>query len=148
MRILQRGDTGNDVRTAQTALIRAGYAPGRADGIFGSNTERAVKQFQRVLGLRQDGIIGPRTWEFLQPFALESDPDVLRRGSRGNMVRILQQALEASGNSPGTIDSLFGTKTQAALRAFQRSARLPETGVANRDTWLAIAPSSITTTYT
>lgn len=56
------------------------------------------------------------------------------------MVRILQQALEASGNSPGTIDSLFGTKTQAALRAFQRSARLPETGVANRDTWLAIAP--------
>lgn len=140
MRILQRGDTGNDVRTAQTALIRAGYAPGRADGIFGSNTERAVKQFQRVLGLRQDGIIGPRTWEFLQPFALESDPDVLRRGSRGNMVRILQQALEASGNSPGTIDSLFGTKTQAALRAFQRSARLPETGVANRDTWLAIAP--------
>ena len=100
MRILQRGDTGNDVRTAQTALIRAGYAPGRADGIFGSNTERAVKQFQRVLGLRQDGIIGPRTWEFLQPFALESDPDVLRRGSRGNMVRILQQALEASGNSP------------------------------------------------
>ena len=56
------------------------------------------------------------------------------------MVRILQQALEASGNSPGTIDSLFGTKTQAALRAFQRSARLPETSVANRDTWLAIAP--------
>ena len=42
MRILQRGDTGNDVRTAQTALIRAGYAPGRADGIFGSNTEDVV----------------------------------------------------------------------------------------------------------
>lgn len=140
MRILQRGDTGSDVRTVQTALTRAGYAPGRIDGIFGSNTERAVKQFQRVLGLRQDGIVGPRTWEFLQPFAFESDPDVLRRGSRGDMVRLLQQALEASGNSPGTIDGLFGTKTQAALRAFQRSARLPATGVANRDTWLAIAP--------
>ena len=115
MRILQRGDTGSDVRTAQTALIRAGYDPGAANGVFGAATERAVMQFQRVLGATQDGIIGPVTWQFLEPFALESDPDVLRRGSRGAMVRRLQEALEASGNSPGRIDGLFGTKTQAAL---------------------------------
>lgn len=140
MRILQRGDTGSDVRTAQTALIRAGYDPGAANGVFGAATERAVMQFQRVLGATRDGIIGPVTWQFLEPFALESDPDVLRRGSRGAMVRRLQEALEASGNSPGRIDGLFGTKTQAALRAFQRSAMLAQTGVADRATWLAIAP--------
>ena len=99
MRILQRGDTGSDVRTAQTALIRAGYDPGAANGVFGAATERAVMQFQRVLGATQDGIIGPVTWQFLEPFALESNPDVLRRGSRGAMVRRLQEALEASGNS-------------------------------------------------
>ena len=140
MRILQRGDTGSDVRTAQTALIRAGYDPGAANGVFGAATERAVMQFQRVLGATQDGIIGPVSWQFLEPCALESDPDVLRRGSRGAMVRRLQEALEASGNSPGRIDGLFGTKTQAALRAFQRSAMLAQTGVADRATWLAIAP--------
>lgn len=56
------------------------------------------------------------------------------------MVRRLQEALEASGNSPGRVDGLFGTKTQAALRAFQRSAMLAQTGVADRATWLAIAP--------
>ena len=140
MRILQRGDTGSDVRTAQTALIRAGYDPGTANGVFGAATERAVMQFQRVLGATQDGIIGPVTWQFLEPFALESDPDMLRRGSRGAMVRRLQEALEASGNSPGRVDGLFGTKTQAALRAFQRSAMLAQTGVADRATWLAIAP--------
>ena len=140
MRILQRGDTGSDVRTAQTALIRAGYDPGAANGGFGAATERAVMQFQRVLGATRDGIIGPVTWQFLEPFALESNPDVLRRGSRGAMVRRLQEALEASGNSPGRIDGLFGTKTQAALRAFQRSAMLAQTGVADRATWLAIAP--------
>ena len=140
MRILQRGDTGSDVRTAQTALIRAGYDPGAANGVFGAATERAVMQFQRVLGATRDGIIGPVTWQFLEPFALESNPDVLRRGSRGAMVRRLQEALEASGNSPGRIDGLFGTKTQAALRAFQRSAMLAQTGVADRATWLAIAP--------
>lgn len=140
MRLLQRGDTGSDVRTAQTALIRAGYDPGAANGVFGAATERAVIQFQRVLGARQDGIIGPVTWQFLEPFALESDPDVLRRGSRGAMVRRLQEALEASGNSPGRIDGLFGTKTQAAVRAFQQGAGLPVTGVVDRATWLALVP--------
>ena len=68
MRLLQRGDTGSDVRTAQTALIRAGYDPGAANGVFGAATERAVIQFQRVLGARQEGIIGPVTWQFLEPF--------------------------------------------------------------------------------
>ena len=87
MRILQRGDTGSDVRTAQTALIRAGYDPGAANGVFGAATERAVMQFQRVLGATRDGIIGPVTWQFLEPFALESNPDVLRRGSRGGCRR-------------------------------------------------------------
>ena len=140
MRLLQRGDTGSDVRTAQTALIRAGYDPGAANGVFGAATERAVIQFQRVLGARQDGIIGPVTWQFLEPFALERDPDVLRRGSRGAMVRRLQEALEASGNSPGRIDGLFGTKTQAAVRAFQQGAGLPVTGVVDRATWLALVP--------
>ena len=140
MRLLQRGDTGSDVRTAQTALIRAGYDPGAANGVFGAATERAVIQFQRVLGARQDGIIGPVTWQFLEPFAMESDPDVLRRGSRGAMVRRVQEALEASGNSPGRIDGLFGTKTQAAVRAFQQGAGLPVTGVVDRATWLALAP--------
>ena len=140
MRLLQRGDTGSDVRTAQTALIRAGYDPGAANGVFGAATERAVIQFQRVLGARQDGIIGPVTWQFLEPFALESDPNGMRRGSRGAMVRRLQEALEASGNSPGRIDGLFGTKTQAAVRAFQQGAGLPVTGVVDRATWLALAP--------
>lgn len=140
MRLLQRGDTGSDVRTAQTALRRAGYDPGPINGVFGSETERAVKQFQRVLGARQDGIIGPVTWQYLEPFSLESDPDVLRRGSRGSMVTTLQEALKAAGNDPGRIDGLFGTATQAALRAFQTRAGLPVTGVANSATWLALAP--------
>lgn len=140
MRLLQRGDTGSDVRTAQTALVRASYDPGAVNGVFGAATERAVIRFQRVLGAKQDGIIGPVTWQYLEPFALESDPDVLRRGSRGVMVRRLQEALEESGNSPGTIDGLFGTKTRAALESFQKSAGLDATGVANTATWLAIAP--------
>lgn len=140
MRTLRRGDTGSDVRTLQTALTRAGYDPGPINGIFGAQTERAVMQFQRVIGLPQDGIVGPRTWSFLMPFVNEPDPDVLRRGSRGPMVTRLQNGLNRAGFNVGTVDGLFGTRTQAAVRAFQRSVGLPETGVVDFNTWLAIAP--------
>ncbi len=140
MSIIQRGDTGADVRTIQTALLRAGYNPGPVNGVFGAQTETAVRQFQRVLGLEEDGIVGSLTMEFLTPFIGEPDPDVLRRGSKGRTVRILQTALEKSGFSPGAIDGLFGTKTQAAVKAFQAANEMNETGVVDYATWTALAP--------
>lgn len=140
MRILQRGDTGQDVKLLQTALIRAGYDPGQVNGVFGAQTERAVKQFQRVLGLIEDGVVGSRTWSFLEPFALEPDTDVLRRGSRGRMVTLLQNALKEAGFNIGTVDGLFGTRTRDAVRELQKAAGLPITGVVDDATWFAIAP--------
>ncbi|HWQ59036.1 MAG TPA: peptidoglycan-binding protein [Clostridia bacterium] len=140
MRILRRGDTGSDVKVAQTALTRAGYDPGPIDGVFGAKTESAVIQFQSTVGVTQDGVIGPATWAYLEPFAMEPNPEVLRIGSRGEMVRALQTALKASGNDPGAIDGIFGQKTKAALEAFQKKAGIPVTGVADAITWLSIAP--------
>lgn len=140
MRILRRGDTGADVKLAQQALERAGYDPGSINGVFGYETERAVKRFQRVLGAKEDGIIGPVTWKYLEPFALEPDSGVLRRGSRGSLVSLLQEALREAGFYTYAVDGLFGTRTQSALMAFQKSVGLKETGVANAETWLAIAP--------
>lgn len=56
---LRRGDRGDDVRLAQAAV------GAKVDGVFGPNTEAAVKQFQRDNGLVADGIVGPRTWEVI-----------------------------------------------------------------------------------
>jgi peptidoglycan hydrolase-like protein with peptidoglycan-binding domain len=57
---LRRGATGEMVKNVQAKLQ---LAP--ADGIFGSHTEAAVREFQRKQGLVADGIIGPKSWTAL-----------------------------------------------------------------------------------
>jgi N-acetylmuramoyl-L-alanine amidase len=52
---------GEDVRTLQERLLEMGYDVGRADGIYGASTARAVAQFQREVGLSPDGSCGPMT---------------------------------------------------------------------------------------
>lgn len=58
---LRRGSRGDLVTTLQKRLKTWGYYTGNVDGIFGSQTEQAVKYFQRKNGLAVDGIVGPAT---------------------------------------------------------------------------------------
>lgn len=58
---LRRGSRGDLVTTLQKRLKTWGYYTGNVDGIFGSQTEQAVKYFQRKNGLAADGIVGPAT---------------------------------------------------------------------------------------
>jgi peptidoglycan hydrolase-like protein with peptidoglycan-binding domain len=60
---IKKGSTGNPVRRAQKRLTLGGYDTGGVDGIFGANTESAVKRFQSDRGLVEDGIVGPNTWD-------------------------------------------------------------------------------------
>ena len=64
---LQRGD---DVATLQERLLQLGYDVGRADGVFGSQTERALRSFQRDYGLQVDGLCGPGTLRALRQLGL------------------------------------------------------------------------------
>ena len=59
--VLKRGSSGSQVRTLQTKLNNWGYNCGTVDGIFGSKTLAAVKQFQKNNGLTVDGIVGAKT---------------------------------------------------------------------------------------
>lgn len=56
MNILKKGSRGNDVKILQKALHLL------EDGIFGTLTEEAIKEFQKANGLVADGIVGERTW--------------------------------------------------------------------------------------
>lgn len=60
---LKKGNRGEYVLAWQKLLNLNGYHCGKEDGVFGDNTELAVKQYQIAKGLKADGIIGPKTWE-------------------------------------------------------------------------------------
>jgi N-acetylmuramoyl-L-alanine amidase len=57
---------GEDVRDLQERLLEMGYDVGRADGVYGARTARAVAQFQREVGLAPDGACGPYTMHALR----------------------------------------------------------------------------------
>jgi len=57
---------GDDVRQMQERLLEMGYDPGRPDGLYGTQTARAVAQFQREVGLSPDGACGPQTLNALR----------------------------------------------------------------------------------
>lgn len=56
---------GENVRLVQQRLLALGYQVGTVDGVFGPNTDAAVRAFQEGNQLTPDGIVGPQTWEQL-----------------------------------------------------------------------------------
>ena len=67
---LCNGSVGNRVKTVQTILIAMGYLGGTADGIYGTNTEIAVRKYQEASGMSSaDGMAGPLTLANLYMYA-------------------------------------------------------------------------------
>lgn len=69
---------------------------------------------------------------------------VLRMGSSGASVRELQTLLRNAGFDPGPIDGIFGSRTQSAVIAFQRSRGLTPDGVVGTATWTALGVNCTT----
>jgi len=65
---------------------------------------------------------------------------ILKVGSRGEEVRLIQEALRRQHLDPGPADGIFGSQTQAAVVAFQRQRRLNADGIVGRFTWAALLP--------
>lgn len=76
---IQMGSRGAYVMIAQDDLNTLGYKTGGLDGIFGSNTQTAVRSYQQNKGLTVDGIIGCNTWRSLQE-------DVLGKGKTSTTI--------------------------------------------------------------
>ena len=59
--LLKVGSRGDEVKILQTQLNQLGYDAGKADGIFGTRTDNAVRAFQKAAGVTVDGIVGDKT---------------------------------------------------------------------------------------
>ncbi len=166
--LLRRGSENQYVRTIQQQLmrVRQNYpaipAISSATGFFGSQTEAAVRAFQRLFGLTVDGIVGRATWYQLSYIyaavkrlaeldsegePLPETPEVvpypgylIKQGARGSDVRTMQQYLRDTSRVYSQVptieaDGIFGPKTLAAVRAFQRLFGLTVDGIVGPRTW-------------
>ncbi|APE23705.1 MULTISPECIES: peptidoglycan recognition protein family protein [Streptomyces] len=122
--LLRTGDTGERVRALQHLLAGRG-APLVPDGSFGPATEQAVRDFQRLVRARPDGLAGDQTWHQLGV--------PVRAGDAGEAVRAVQVLLGARG-VPAEADGLFGPGTAAAVASFQSGAGLPADGLVDART--------------
>ena len=61
---VKKGAKGGITKLIQERLVSVGFNL-TLDGIFGTKTKNAVKVFQKNRGLTEDGIVGPKTWEWL-----------------------------------------------------------------------------------
>ncbi len=136
---LARGARGESVRAVQQALVNQGMSvPGGVDGIFGSGTEAALKQFQKQHGLPRTGIVSDAT---ALELGLASSPLLgLTQGVRGAAVVELQQKLMAAGvHVPGGADGVFGSGTAEAVKQFQKQHSFSPTGQVDASTAAALA---------
>lgn len=172
---IRRGDSGENVTVIQVELNRISnnypaipkITP--VDGVFGAQTEEAVKKFQSIFNLTPDGIVGKATWYKLVSIyvgitkltELESEgqkyygisfsyPNVLRHGDSGEKVEILQYMLSVISNfNPFvknlSIDGIFGDKTRDSVVSFQKQYGLQSDGIVGEMTWNRIYDAFIGT---
>jgi peptidoglycan hydrolase-like protein with peptidoglycan-binding domain len=127
--ILRRGDRNAAVRVMQYLLEDRGIVV-TVDGIFGPNTETAVKGFQANNGLQQDGIVGELTWSRLIR--------TLQKSSSGAAVKAVQVILSRIV-LPLDVDGVFGPNTETAVKGFQADNGLQQDGIVGPLTWRALA---------
>ena len=135
---IKLGDRSDDVKRLQRVFARAKVlGPDAVDGVFGRQTEDAVKDFQQSNGLVVDGVVGPITWSHIHPYR-EASP-TLQAGSLGPVVALLQGVIKTGFGYAGEIDGIFGPATEAVVRQYQTNSGLPVTGIMDERTWMAPA---------
>ena len=159
------GDKGAHVSAVQAAIVRNGFTlKGGVTGVFDKNTLRALKNFQKVVGLRASGVVDARTAKVLKvaanaatttlapvtttvaptttipavvfPLTVDTLPV---RGAKGASVLAVQKALVTAGITvKGGVDGMFGSGTTSSLAAFQGTKGLPATGLLDASTASAL----------
>lgn len=166
---LRVGDAGNNVRILQVQLNRiAQNYPAipiiqDPDGVFGVDTEAAVRKFQEIFNLTVTGTVDKATWYRIKQYytgvkslsELASEgisiaeatvpfTDELSEGQSGISVRTVQYYLSIiayfnQNLAPVPLTGLFDSATVDAVERFQQYYGLPVTGIVDTATWNTIS---------
>jgi peptidoglycan hydrolase-like protein with peptidoglycan-binding domain len=123
--LLKPGSQGAPVKALQRLLAHHGNAVD-PDGVFGPETEEAVKSLQSGKGLASDGMVGEETW----PATVVQ----VANGSDGEPVTAAQELLAAKASDLAA-DGIFGPETEQATREFQQEVGLAVDGIVGPHTW-------------
>lgn len=163
------GEKGAHVVAIQTAIMRNGFTlKGGATGVFDNTTLKALKTFQKVVGLKVSGVVDADTARVLKvaeattttlaptttaaPTTTVAPTTTLPavqypftaqnlpvRGNKGDKVLLVQKTLAAAGIAvKGGIDGMFGSGTTASISAFQTAKGLPVNGLLDATTAAAL----------
>ena len=153
---VKKGTKNDDARLVQKRLIDLGYLSGSADGIFGTQSVAALKEFQQANGLKADGICGSGTRKVLFGAKAKAKPVqtprpteapaatmypvtrdnvvTLRIGSTGSEVLFLQKRLTELGYYSARMDGNYRADDMNAVQTFQEVNGLKADGIAGYDT--------------
>ncbi len=166
---LKLGDSGNNVQIIQTQLNRiARNYPAipkiaEVNGIFGVDTEEAVRKFQEIFNLTVNGQVDKATWYKIKQYynGVKSLSDLvsegittaeatvpfetqISEGDSGIPVTTIQYYLSIIAYFNGALEPVprtayYGGETVAAVERFQEFYGLPVTGIVDNDTWNTIS---------
>lgn len=136
------GDEGSEVENAQDllnqflALSDSDLALIAEDGIFGSNTQRALEEYETAAGVAVDGVLTLAESVGLSRFVgdLEASSNAIQPGDEGAVVVTWQSELNdwnrLTGNDlPIESDGIYGPNSQAATRVFESEVGLQVDGI-------------------
>ena len=120
---LSIGAKNMDVSELQQRLYELDYIDkDKTTGYFGTDTEAAVKKFQKLNRLSEDGKVGKDTREML--YSEDAVPNMYSYGEQSPEIMIYQKRLKKLGYLSTEPDGTFGEDTKAAVKRFQESSGL------------------------
>jgi peptidoglycan hydrolase-like protein with peptidoglycan-binding domain len=149
LRQVRPGNSGTYVMGLQKALAIEGY-PLRGTGYYGSNTLAAVRDFQAKHGIKNSGIVGPKTWQALvgtKPTCatLNGKPDTptfgMLPGDRdlSHLDALLIRLYRVYPDEAALVaDRSYTPAFQALVKKFQRANGIKASGIVGPKTWRAL----------